>query len=43
MYGSVQLDSLIKAGNDREHRLAYFHKVVDELLEVTDDKPVLHS
>jgi hypothetical protein len=32
MYGSVQLDSLIKAGFDRQYRLKYFNSVIGELL-----------
>lgn len=33
MYGSVQLESIILAGDDREKRLEYFDSVVAELLK----------
>ena len=31
LYGSIQFESVLRAGADRDHRLDYFREVVDEL------------
>ena len=31
MYGSIQFESLLKAGDNREKRLEYFREIVEDL------------